>query len=92
MKVNTHGLKMTGIRKVSRETKELAAWGAGCYNLSLYYDINQGYLWTIVEGICDEDLGDGLYKIANLWDYFNMQEIADMVYYRLVERGIISSL
>lgn len=90
MKLNTHGLKMTGIKRVCHETKELAAWGAGRYNLGLYYDLKEGYLWIKVEGIYDEMIADNAFKITNLWDYFNMQSIADMVYYTLVERGIIN--
>lgn len=89
MKLNTHGLKMTGIKTVCHETKELAEWGAGRYNLGLYYDLKEGYLWTKVESVYDEMITDNVYKITNLWDYFSMQSIADMVYRTLVERGLL---
>lgn len=44
-KVNTHGLKMVGIREIAGETKTLQGSFSSFY-LQLFYDRSTGEAWT----------------------------------------------
>lgn len=83
--VNTHGIKINGLRKVCGETKNLRGYYDGLY-LEIFYDVSDGYLWTTEHASHNnwtkyED--SEIVKIANAYDHMTMQEIADAVYERV---------
>ena len=79
--INTHGLKMVGLRKVSGETKGLEG-RYGRWHLQLNYNTATGELWTNthVSSNSQTVYDDANIKvIAMLSDPYTMQELADMV-------------
>lgn len=93
MKTNTHGLKMTGLRKASGETKDLqGSYGAGYIQVS--YDTNSGEIitnyhydlgqnsWTRYPDSCIRNIG-------NISSPATMQHIADMIFEELQRRELL---
>ena len=82
MKLNTHGLKMKGLRKISGESKILkgGAYSTHCFEIS--YDMSSG------EAYYEEHIGNGccVYNNADvitcgrIYSPCTMQELADLIY------------
>lgn len=81
--INTHGLKMTGLKGTSSDTKELQGYYSGSY-VEVFYDLSTGKVW----GKYQYSLGQttwtkyedaDIIKCGNISKPATMQEIADMV-------------
>lgn len=90
-KTNTHGLKMQNLKKAASATKGLEGWASPWY-IQLSYDTEDGEIIATPH----YDLGHWehnqfhsptIVDIANISDPMTMQEIADMIYNELTERG-----
>lgn len=89
MTINTHGIKMTGLKAVSGETKDLGGYYSGQY-VEIFYDRSTGKVW----GNYQYSLGQNTWtvyddpdviKICNASDKMTMQQIADAVSAHLQE-------
>ena len=83
VKINTHGLKMTGLKATSGETKGLCGYYSGSY-IEIFYDRSTGEVW----GNYQVSLGQNTWtryddpnvvKICNVSEPHTMQQIADLV-------------
>lgn len=87
--LNTHGIKMTGIKAAAGATKGLQ----GCYNgvyEELFYDRRTGEVWTVTQASFGHNSwteyhDKQIIKICNLDDHKTMQEIADLIKQRMDE-------
>lgn len=95
-KVNKHGLKMKNLKKAASATKGLEGWASPWY-IQLSYDTEDGGIITTPH----YDLGQWEYAqfhsptivdIANISDPMTMQEIANMIYNDISERGCAERL
>lgn len=89
MKLNTHGLKMRGIKDVSGWTKGLRGYYTGEY-IEIFYDVNDGevfkiYQYSLGQSTWTKFDDTGVIKITNASSPMTMQEIADLVYAVLEE-------
>ena len=85
-KINKHGLKMIGLKKVAGETKKLNY--DNTKYLQLNYDKKDGevwtdYFWSIGQNSWNEYNSPNIITIANLSEPHTMQEIADLIAERL---------
>lgn len=83
MAVNTHGLKINGLRKVAGETKSLNGPYDSSY-LELFYDRKAHKAWTVYQCSIGQNSwtvyrDDSIVKICNLSVPHTMQELADMI-------------
>lgn len=81
-KINTHGFKMTGLKKASGNT-EYYPTRSGMYN-ELFYDVITGEVWTVFQcslghNSWTEYHDSNVRKICNTDEHMTMQEIADMI-------------
>ena len=87
IKVNTHGLKMVGLKKASGNTlnyKDKAKYD------EIFYDRKTGEVWTVFQCSLGQNswtrYHDGnVVKVCNTSDHMTMQEIADRIRERLEE-------
>ena len=83
MKINTHGLKMTGLRKVAGQSK----WLRGYYNpnyLQLNYDRSTGEVWadehySLGHNSWTQYHDSDTITVCNICTQQTMQEIADAI-------------
>lgn len=83
MKINTYGLKMTGLKAASSATKGLRGYYSGNY-VEIFYDRATGEVW----GNYQANLGQNSWtqyntpdvtKICNVSEPHTMQQIADLI-------------
>ena len=82
--VNTHGLMMTGLRKVAGETKDLSGYYSGQY-LQLNYDISTGDVFTdyhcsLGQNWWTQYNDEAVINCRNISNPATMQDIADMIW------------
>lgn len=82
--IDTHGLKMTGLRKICSDTKGLGGYYSGEY-VEIFYDLSTGKVW----GEYQYSLGQNSWtryddasviKCGNMSRPATMQEVSDMVW------------
>ena len=83
MKVNTHGLKMTGLRKAAGETKGLTDYYSGHY-VQVNYDKATGevftnYHYSLGQNSWSEYHDPDVIVCGNVSSPMTMQRIADMI-------------
>lgn len=83
MKTNTHGIKMTGLKKASGDTKTLRGYNSGEY-VELFFDRATGEVWTKYQYSLGQNTwtvydDDNVVKIGNFSAPATMQEIADAI-------------
>ena len=82
-KLDTHCLKMTGIRKAAGETKSLTGYYSGNY-VELFYNPESGEVWTVFQYSLGQNSltvpHDGSMKICNLSEPTTMQQIANLIH------------
>lgn len=83
MKVNTHGLKMTGLKATSGETKGLRGYYTGNY-IEIFYDRATGEVWgnyqvSLGQNTWTQYDDPNVIKICNVSEPRTMQEIANLV-------------
>lgn len=81
MKLNTHGMKLTGIRKTAGSTRDLTG-RYGNWHTQIMYDPEAGEVWgTDIYG-CNSwvEYHDHSYiRVCNTYGPMTMQEIADEI-------------
>lgn len=80
MAIDTHGLKMTGLKKASGETRNYGFYSPE-YN-EIFYDRATGEVWTVYQhslghNSWTEYHDPNVIKICNTSQHLTMQEIAD---------------
>lgn len=88
MKVNTHGIKMVGLKKAAGETKSLNGCN-GCY-VQISYDRADGevlsdYHCSLGHNSWSEYRSDSILSVCFLDNRTTMQEIADKIAERLAD-------
>lgn len=82
MKLNTHGLKMKGIRAASGDTQDYGYYSPSY--IEIFYDRSTGEIWTKYQ----HSLGHNWWtqyddpdviKICNASEHLTMQQIADLI-------------
>lgn len=81
--LNTHGMKMTGIRKVAGATKGLTGYYSGRY-IQVNYDPETGEVWhddhvSFGQNSWTQYHDKNIINCGNISNPATMQEIADMV-------------
>lgn len=87
--LNTHGIKMTGIKAAAGATKGLQGCYSGFYE-ELFFDLRTGEVWTksqysIGHNSWTDYHDDNVVKVCDLSDPTTMQEIADLIKQRMDE-------
>lgn len=82
-KVNTHGLKMIGLKKASGSTENYGYY-SGMYD-EIFYNVETGEVWTVFQcslghNSWTEYHDENIVKICNTDEHMTMQEIADCIY------------
>lgn len=80
-KVNTHGFKMTGLRRASGDTEGNTRVYSGL-TFQINYNAKTGYVWTDrLWGGCNLSVyGDkNIHHIATTYGHMTMQEIANRI-------------
>lgn len=82
-KIDTHGLKITGLKKASGETENHGAY-SGKYN-EIFYNTNTGEVWTEFQyslGSNSWTVYDdpAIIRIGETSSHLTMQQIADAVH------------
>lgn len=88
MKTNTYGMKMTGLKKASGETKNY-----GYYSdkyVELFYDRGTGEVWTVFQCSLGHNFwtqyhDPEIIKICNASEHMTMQQIADAIHQKVTE-------
>ena len=78
-KVDTHGLKIVGLRKASSTTYN-RKWRDQSHD-EIFYNKETGEVWALYQyGLNTRVYADeNVIKIGNAWKHLTMQEIADMI-------------
>ena len=87
---NTHDYKITGLRKIAGDSRQLKGIYDGAY-LELFYNKENGKAWTVYQyslgqNIWTEYHDPTIVKICNISEPHTMQEIADMIVTELKTR------
>ena len=87
--LNTHGIKMTGIKAAASATKDLRGYYSGIYE-ELFFDRGTGEVWTVTQCSLGHNSwtvyhDEKIIKICDLDDPTSMQEIADLIYWCVAE-------
>lgn len=83
MKINTHGLKMGGLKAAAGDTKNLGVYYSSEY-VELFYGRSNGEVWTRYQCSLGQNTwtqyhDKDVVKICNLSSKTTMQEIADKI-------------
>ena len=83
MTIDTHELKMTGLKAAAGSTKDLTGYYSGLYE-ELFYDRSTGEVWTVRQWSLGHNTwtvyhDPDVIKIGDLSEPTTMQEIADMI-------------
>lgn len=94
--LNTHGIKMIGIRKAAGETKSLRGYYSGEY-VELHYDRSAGkvlttYQYSLGQNTWAQYRDSSIIKVCNISEPCTMQEIADMIFRRIRELDALEVL
>lgn len=89
MAINKHGLKMTGLKKTSGETKDFGFY-SGKY-FEIFYDRDSGDIWPVFQYSLGQNWwteyhDPSIVKICNTSRHMTMQEIADLIFDKV--RGV----
>lgn len=89
MKVNTHGLKMTGLRKACSESKILDGYYSGKY-IQINYDKLTGevfsdYHYSLGQNSWTEYHDPNVINCGNICNPMTMQGIADLIANRVAQ-------
>ena len=89
-KVNTHGLKMIGLKKASGNTEDYG-FCSGMYE-EIFYNKQTGEVWTKFQcslgyNSWTEYHDEDIVKICNTDEHMTMQEIADCIYNHIQING-----
>lgn len=81
--LNTHGLKMTGIKAASGETRNYGSYSARY--VEIFYNRSTGEIWTVFQCSLGHNSwtvyhDQDIIKICETSSHMTMQEIADAVY------------
>lgn len=78
-KVDTHGLKIVGLKKASSDTYN-RKWRDQSHD-EIFYNRETGEVWAVYQyGLMTRVYDDpNVIKIVNAWKHMTMQEIADMI-------------
>lgn len=81
-KVNTHGIKMTGLKKASGNTSNYGYY-SGLYD-ELFFDRGTGEVWTVFQSSFGQNSwteyrDPNIIKIGNITKRMTMQQIADLI-------------
>ena len=84
--INTYGLKIKGLKKVSGNTLNYGYY-SGFYN-EVFYDRATGEVWTVFQYSLGQNTwtkyhDPNVIKICNASNHMTMQEIADCIYDRI---------
>lgn len=87
-KVDTHGIKIKGLKKASGNTENYGYY-SGKYD-EVFYDRKTGEVWTVSQYSLGQNTwtvydDPNVIKVCNASNHMTMQEIADMIYQRLCE-------
>ena len=82
MAINTHGLKILGLKKASGDTCDYGAYSAS-YN-EIFYDRDTGEVWvkyqySLGQNSWTEYRDASIIKIGNTQQHCTMQQLADMI-------------
>lgn len=91
MKINTHGLKMTGLKATSGATKGLCGYYSGNY-IEIFYDRATSKVWgnyqsSLGQNSWTEYDDPDVIKICNVSEPCTMQEIADLIWAHMDGEG-----
>ena len=94
--VNTHGLKMNGLKKAAGETKDLKGYYSGSY-IQLSYDLDSGdvitdYFYSLGQNSWKVYHDDSILSVGNVSEPKTMQPLADMIAQKVEEREAWLSL
>ena len=86
--LDTHGMKIKGLKKASGETCELGDYSASY--IEVFYDLRTGEVWTayqysLGENSWTEYNESSILKICNTHHHLTMQTLADMIYDKVCE-------
>lgn len=86
--INTHDLKIKGLKKASGETENYGYY-SGKY-VEIFYDIGTGEVWTkfqysLGQNSWTEYHDSNIIKVCNASTHMTMQEIADKIAERIGE-------
>lgn len=85
-KVDTHGLKMVGLKKASGETFGSYSHLPNCAYTEIFYNIETGDVWANYQpsGNSWTQYDDrNIICVCNCYQKLHMQEIADLIYERI---------
>lgn len=87
--INTHGLKMIGLKKASGSTANYGAYSPA-YD-EIFYDTKTGEVWTVYQCSIGHNSwtvydDPNVIKICNASCHMTMQEIADAIAEQLADR------
>lgn len=82
-KINTHGLKIVGLKKASGRTDDYGYY-SGIYD-EIFYDRATGEVWTVSQCSLGQNWWTeyhdaNIIKICNASRHMTMQELADAIY------------
>ena len=79
MKLNYHGLKVKGLKKVCGETQD---YKNTCLYVEIFYDTNTGEVWakTMIDGNWTVYNDGGIIGVCGTKRHMTMQEILDEIY------------
>lgn len=86
--INTHGLKIKGLRKASGATTNYGAYSPEY--IEIFYDRNSGEVWTVYQCSLGQNNwtvydDENVIKVCNTSRHMTMQEIADAIHQRMEE-------
>lgn len=95
MAINTHGLKMTGIRSASGDTCNYGTYSPEY--VEIFYDLNNGRIWSkyqysLGHNSWTEYDDPAIIKICNASNHMTMQQIADAIYETVRERNALRQM
>lgn len=87
--IDTHGIKMTGLKAAAAATKGLQGYYSGLYE-ELFFDRRTGEVWTKTQCSFGHNSwtvyhDEQIIKICDLDDPTTMKEIADLIKWRVEE-------
>ena len=90
MKINTYGLKIKGLRKVSGDTKNYGFY-SGKY-VEIFYNRDTGELWSVYQFSLGQNSwteyhDNAIIKVCNATEHMTMQEIVDRIHNQLRSRA-----
>lgn len=92
-KVNTHGLKIKGLKKVSGETENYGEYSS--MYAEIFYDRATGEVWTVHQcsighNTWTEYHDENVIKIGDTSSHMTMQEIADCIYKEVAWQDMVA--